>query len=235
MLLLGEILFVYEIEYWYFFFNYKLIFFLLTMSNISAMLYQVIFHLMSEKLTYSLSDVYIWKCPVFHADFWSMSEKGKAAVSRYTSNGHSGHRSYCHGSCSTVFLALRSLCGFLCRSHELSQTLSHTPHSHFTLLFPTICSERGYLKVASSQNSTWSVGASLFFRSLKFIWRFNCLHFRFGPEHWKTCRSMMWVSPLGHSFQDSSLKSRQSGGGLRAICWCLIFSSLHILLLFYFI
>lgn len=201
------------------------------MSNVSGMLYQIIFHLTSEKLTFSLSDVCIWKCPIFHSDFWSMSEKGMASVSHYTSNGHSGHRPYCGCSCSTV-LAWRGLCGFLCRSHNLAQYLSHTPHRHFTLLFQTIRSERGYLKVASSQNSTWNVGTSLFFRSLKFISRFDCLHFRFVPEDSETRRSMTWVSPLGHSFQASPLK-RWSGGGLWAVCWCLIFSSLHIL--FYFI
>ena len=40
-------------------------------------------------------------------------------------------------------------CGFPCWSHNQAQSLSHTPRSHLTLLFPTICSERDDLTVSA--------------------------------------------------------------------------------------
>ena len=104
---------------------------------------------MSQKLTYPLPDVYIWNYPIFHSDFWGMSEKGVASVSHYTSNGRSGR--ICHTAVVAVPQSSRlgEDCGFPCWSHNQAQSLSHTPRSHLTLLFPTICSERDDLTVSA--------------------------------------------------------------------------------------
>ena len=188
---------------------------------------------MSQKLTYPLPDVYIWNYPIFHSDFWGMSEKGVASVSHYTSNGRSGRIGHTAVVAVPQSSRLGEDCGFPCWSHNQAQSLSHTPRSHLSLLFPTICSERDDLTVVRSQNSTLSVGTSLVFRSLTFMWRFDCLHLRCGPEARETRRSVTWVCPWGHSFQASPLKGGGRGGGLWAICWCRQIASLPCIFYFF--